>query len=94
MNEPHPAIASYITVDLTSGEAKQAFYRDPSKAFVLHRKETMIPTWWECYQSWAAFSQQEEKAGLLKNPPGQQTKWKAFLKEKGFRLEGFNLVAE
>lgn len=92
MYEAHPVLESYIVVNVHRCTAKQRFYRDPQRSFVLHRKETMIPKAWACYEDWKALSDREEEAGLLEKPPGQYSQWLDFLKEKGYSLEGHSLI--
>lgn len=92
MYDAHPVLESYIVVNIHKVTAKQRFYRDPQTSFVLHRKETMIPKGWSCYEDWKALSEAEEEAGLLTLPPGQHYKWLELLHEKGFKIEGHTLI--
>lgn len=94
MDDPHPALAKSITIDLARGKTREQSYRTQSNPPILHRKECFLP---EDHPKWKEFhelSQDEDKAGLLENSNriGFRLNWNQRLSEKGYGFDGHKLV--
>ena len=93
-DEPHPALAEAIVVDLGTGQSKSLSYSDRDNPPILHRKETMLSAEHPRSAAFAELSAAEEKHGLYDqtNRIGFKQNWEKLLREKGLAYQGHRLV--
>jgi len=89
--EGHPGIESYLTVTLDTGKVSTGKYGNPDKAWILHRKETMVDPGYPNRSMFEALTRAEEKEGLLRRPPGKREAWKKLLSDQGYEIEGHDM---
>jgi DNA phosphorothioation-associated putative methyltransferase len=93
-DDPHPALAEALAVDLSTGKVKRISYSARDNPPILHRKETMLPVGHAKAVEFGRLSDAEESAGLFEhsNAIGFKLNWDRLLREKGLRYEGHRLV--
>ena len=64
-DDPHPALATSLIVNLQTGHIKSHDYCDSDNPPILHRKETFVSPDYPHYEKFARLTQAEEKLGLL-----------------------------
>jgi DNA phosphorothioation-associated putative methyltransferase len=94
-DDPHPALAEALAVDLSSGKVKRISYSARDNPPILHRKETMLPAGHTKAVEFERLSVAEESAGLFEhsNAIGFKLNWERLLREKGLGYDGHSLVA-
>lgn len=93
--DPHPALAHAITIDLESGKVTRTDYSKSANQPILHHKESFIPKDHPDAARFKALSDAEKKAGLLGGKTafiGFRKQWDEFLKQKGVSIKGHRLV--
>lgn len=58
---------------------------------ILHRKETLVPSYYEFYELFQRLTYSEEQVGLLENAPGFLRQWEELLRNRGFWVSGHAL---
>jgi DNA phosphorothioation-associated putative methyltransferase len=93
-DDPHPALAAAVIVDLSTGKVRRDDYAGRANPPILHRKETFLPPQHEKAALFAQLTKAEEAAGLLANTSriGFRLNWDRLVKERGFRFRGHRLV--
>jgi DNA phosphorothioation-associated putative methyltransferase len=93
-SDPHPALAASLRVHLQTRKLKYREFSADSNPFILHRKETLVPSDYPSRHKFERLTQSEEESGLFTSPQtiGRRDQWRALLSEKGFRLRGHQLV--
>ncbi len=93
-SDPHPALAASLRVHLQTRKLKYREFGADSNPYILHRKETFVPSDYPCRKTFERLTQSEEEAGLFASPQtiGRRDQWTTLLSEKGFRLKGHQLV--
>ena len=91
---PHPELLDSVVVSLDGRTIRHRNYRDRPNRFILHRKETFIPTTASRWETYHRLTVQEEKWGLYGDPSsiGTSAGWQRALEVKGCRLVGHRLV--
>lgn len=94
--EPHPAIASAVTVNLASGQAAHRSWTASPNPPVLHRKETFVAPGYPHRELFARLTAAEEGAGLLAEPSaiGTREGWNRRCRDLGYALSGHRLVRD
>lgn len=92
--DPHPALAEAVLVDIASGKVRQDDYARRENRPILHRKEHFLPESHPKVDEFRRMTEQEERAGLYENTRtiGFEMNWKKLLKEKGLRHRGHRLI--
>lgn len=92
---PHPALASFVLVDLATGKVRRDDYRNRVNPPILHRKEAFLPADHRLREEFAALTRAEEAAGLYAETDriGFRLNWEKLLASHGLRLLGHQLVA-
>jgi DNA phosphorothioation-associated putative methyltransferase len=92
--DPHPALAEALAIDLSSGRSCRTEYRDSLNPPILHRKELLLPPDHPRVAEFAALSASEEQAGLYDNATviGYRINWERLLAARGLMLDGHSLV--
>jgi len=86
--DPHPALLRAVTV--SPAGVRRATYRRNRP--ILHRKETFVAPDYPGYETFAAFTEAEEAAGLLgRQDIGREDQWADVLSREGWRLDGHHL---
>lgn len=93
-NDPHPALAESVIVDLVTGKTRRDDYRGRANPPILHRKETFLPTDHPLHAKFSKLTRQEEDAGLLEDTAriGFRLNWERSLAERGLGFKGHRLV--
>ncbi len=96
LDDPHPALANAVVIDLVSGQAKQFSYSKRDNPPILHRKETMLPLDHPMREQLVRLSLDEEKAGLYAQTSriGFRANWERLLLEKGLAYDGNKLIVQ
>ena len=91
--DPHPALASAVSVDLAKGKARITDYTDNFNPPILHRKETMLPLDHPRRAALEALTRAEEAEGLYAEPStiGFKLNWARLLDQRGLHYEGHQL---
>jgi DNA phosphorothioation-associated putative methyltransferase len=91
---PHPELLDSVVVSLDGRKIRRRNYKGHTNRFILHRKETFIPTSASRWETYHRLTAQEEKWGLYVDPSaiGTQAGWQRVLNEKGCRLVGHRLA--
>ena len=92
--DPHPAIASSVTVHLQTFRVKHRDFRAYRNPPILHRKELFVQKDHPFYAKFERLTRIEEQKGLYENPEriGTRDGWKAALQAKGLTLRGHRVV--
>lgn len=92
-DDPHPALASAISIDLAKGKARPTDYADNINPPVLHRKETMLPLDHPQRAEFDALTRAEEAEGLYAETAtiGFKLNWDRLLEQRGLYYEGHQL---
>ena len=93
-HDPHPTLASSVTVHFQTFKVRFQDYRDRRNPPVLHRKETFLHPEHPLHAKFAKLTRIEETKGLFENPRaiGTRDGWNAALAEKGLHLRGHRVV--
>ncbi|MGD1979013.1 MAG: DNA phosphorothioation-associated putative methyltransferase [Akkermansiaceae bacterium] len=93
-DDPHPALAEAVLVDIASGKVRQDDYARRENRPILHRKENFLPESHPKVDEFRRMTEQEERAGLYENTRtiGFELNWKKLLKEKRLRHRGHRLI--
>jgi DNA phosphorothioation-associated putative methyltransferase len=93
-DDPHPALASSMTVHFQTFKVSFHDYRDRRNPPILHRKETFLHPEHPLYAKFTKLTGIEESKGLFEDPRGIGTRdgWNAVLSQKGLHLRGHRLV--
>lgn len=91
--DPHPALARAVTVDLAMGKIERRDYRESRNPPILHRKEAFLPPGDHRAHDWLSLTHQEEAAGLYANTSviGTREGWLTVLRERGVSHVGHRL---
>jgi len=91
--DPHPILASAISVDLVKGKARTTDYADNINPPILHRKETMLPRDHVRRGEFEALTQAEEAEGLYTDTAtiGFKLNWDRLLEQRGLYYQGHEL---
>ena len=88
MDDPHPALANAITVNLETGAAREQDYSQRQSPPILHRKESFLDPGHPQVGEFKKLTQQEEQHHLLNQPGiGTRGKWEDLLVEKNIMIE-------
>lgn len=92
--DPHPAIASSVTVHLQTFRVKHRDFRSYKNPPVLHRKELFVQKDHPLYTKFERLTRIEEQKGLYEAPEtiGTRDGWQAALHAKGLALRGHRLI--
>ena len=92
--DPHPAVASAVTVHLQTFRVKGRDFRSYRNPPILQRKELFVQHDHPLRTKFERLTVSEEKQGLYENPEliGTRDGWNAVLRAKGLRLEGHRLT--
>lgn len=92
--DPFPALSEARSVDLSSCRAQTIRYRLEGNPPILHRKELLLPAADPRRKVFGALTQDLEAQGLLEDAHrvGFKRSWEARLAERGFRVEGHQLM--
>jgi DNA phosphorothioation-associated putative methyltransferase len=92
--DPHPALASSLSVHLQTFRLKTRDYSGYRNPPILHRKETFLSADDPHFAKFARFTRIEEKHGLYEDVSriGTREGWNVVLKAKGLRLKGHRVV--
>lgn len=92
--DPHPAIASSVTVHLQTFRVKHRDFRTYKNPPILHRKELFVQKDHPLYSKFERLTRIEEQKGLYEAPEtiGTRDGWKAALRAKGLAFRGHRLV--
>lgn len=92
--DPHPALAHSILVDLSSGKRRAFDYTSNPNPPILHRKETFLLIDDPRAPKFAALTAAEEAEGLYEDTTtiGFKLNWEKLLAAKGLGYSGENLV--
>ena len=92
--DPHPALASSVTVHFQTFKVRFHDYRDRRNPHILHRKETFIHPDHPLHAKFARLTRSEERNGLYEEPRriGTRDDWHALLAERGLTLRGHRLI--
>ena len=94
LEDPHPALARALTVDLVKGKCRIIEYGDQLNPPILHRKDSLIPPSHPRHREFWELTRQQEEAGLLDETAsiGFRLNWERRLRDLGCRLEGHRLI--
>lgn len=89
-----PLLEHSWKVDLPKRKVTYRTYESSLNPPVLHRKELLLPPEDANYSPFAALTKQLEELGLFEDPIriGFKVQWDALLHERGFKLQGHELV--
>ena len=92
--DPHPALASSVSVHLQTFRVRERSYRDQTNPPVLHRKEEFLGSTHPLRNRFARLTRLEEAKGLFSNPAsiGTREGWTCALRGRGLTLRGHRLV--
>ena len=95
-SDPHPALASSMTVHLQTFRVRERNYTTSSNPPILHRKETFVASDHPLRAKFARLTRQEESKGLYEAPAhiGTRRGWEELLVAKGLVLRGHRLVRQ
>lgn len=94
-DDPHPALAHAITIDLETGKVARADYSKNANPPILHHKEAFIPKDHPDAQRFKALSDEEKAQGILGGKAGFigfRKQWEDLLKARGLKIRGHKLV--
>lgn len=91
--EPFPALAVSISVELESGSVQRKDYSHSENPPILHRKELFLPSGHPRRDEFATLTEALCRAGLLQDAHkvGHRAQWERRLADAGFRVEGHAL---
>ena len=86
--DSYPALAQSVTVDLNKLSHRVTSYNTQDNPPILHRKETMLPSTHEAYDSFCMITQEGETAGLYENSRmiGFKNSWQNVITKHGYEL--------
>jgi hypothetical protein len=94
---PHPALAEAIMVDLDSEEVSRRDYTKNANPPILHHKEAFIPADHPDAKRFKALSDEEKAQGLLGGKAGFigfRKQWEELLKARGLSIKDHRLVGD
>ena len=93
-DDPHPALAFSLSVDLQTFRQRTRDYRDFRNPPILHRKETFVCSDYPQFDKFARLTRLEDAKGLYETPTkiGTREGWEACLKAAGWTLRGHRLI--
>ncbi len=93
-SDPHPALASALTVHLQTFRVKTRDYADSRNRPILHRKELFLAPDHPLFEKFARLTRIEESKGLFDDTSriGLEEGWKEMLAQKGLYLRGHRLL--
>jgi len=93
--DPHPALASSLTVHLQTFRVKTRNFHDGRNRPVLHRKELFVAPDHPLHAKFARLTRIEESKGLYEDTSriGLEQGWGEVLAENGFYLKGHRLIS-
>ena len=91
---PFPALLESWKYKPDSHQLQYRNYKDSINPPILHRKELLLGEKHPRYQEYAALTEAAETIGLFDEPTkiGFQRQWQQLIREKGYRLEGHQLI--
>lgn len=94
-DDPHPALASVLTVHLQTFRVKIRNYGSDRNRPILHRKELFVARDHPQHEKFARLTRIEESKGLFEDTRriGLQDGWNEALSQKGLYLRGHRLLA-
>lgn len=94
--DPHPAVASSVTVHLQTFRVKYRDFRSYKNPPILHRKELFVQKDHPLYAKFERLTRIEEQKGLYESSEaiGTRDGWRAVLRAKGVSLRGHRLVQD
>jgi len=92
--DPFPALQDSWLVDLERNTVRHRSYSESLNPPILHRKELLLPNDHPEYPRYAELTATAESIGLFDEPMriGYQRQWLALIREKGYRIDGHQLV--
>ncbi|MCC4832815.1 DNA phosphorothioation-associated putative methyltransferase [Shewanella sp. 10N.7] len=86
--QAYPALTQSVTIDLVKLTHRITTYQESDNPPILHRKETMLPTSHEAYESFVHITQEGENAGLYENSRmiGFKQSWERIIAQHGYEL--------
>lgn len=92
-NDPHPALAEAVTVDLASGSARRQNFAPRANPPILHRKEAFLPPDHPQVPTFATLTRAEESFGLFAETHtiGFRDNWNRLVASKGLAYEDHEL---
>jgi DNA phosphorothioation-associated putative methyltransferase len=86
--EPYPALARSVTIDLSKLTHKVTDYTNYDNPPILHRKETMVKEMHTNYDDFCLITQEGEAAGLYDNARhiGFKASWESVINSHGYEL--------
>ena len=93
--DPHPALASSITVHLQTFQVRNRDYSGARNRPILHRKELFVAPDHPQYRKWERLTRIEDRKGLLDDISriGFQGGWEQELTKRGLYLSGHRLLS-
>ena len=93
-SDPHPALASSLSVNLQTFKIRLWDYREQQNPPILHRKEHFIHESNPLHSKFARLTKLEEAKGLYQKPAriGFRLGWEEVLAEQGLKLTGHRIV--
>lgn len=93
-DDPHPALAHSVQVDLATGQVWSRSYADTQNPPVLHRKEAFITPAYQHYAKFHYLTRQQEALGLLDNSReiGFTDAWAQRLIQRGIEIHDHALA--
>ena len=91
--EPHPSLRRAVRADFASSSVAVRDYGQSKSPPILHRKELFVSPEHESFESWLAFTREEESLGLLgRRDIGTFGGWCRLLASKGIKIDGCKLI--
>lgn len=85
---PYPELKTSISVDLIKLSTENRDYSEQENPPILHRKELLVGSHHQDYDSYSSITQEGEAAGLYSNTSiiGHKKSWEYLIKQKGYEL--------
>lgn len=85
---PYPELRTSISVDLIKLSTENREYSNQENPPILHRKELLVGSSHEDYDTYCTITQEGEAAGLYENTSiiGHKKSWEYLIKQKGYEL--------
>jgi DNA phosphorothioation-associated putative methyltransferase len=93
-NDPFPALRESWLVDISAETVNYRTYSESLNPPILHRKELLLFPGHPRREEYAELTKMAESIGLFEDTKriGYLRQWLALIEEKGYRLDGYNLV--
>ena len=93
-DDPFPQLRESLKVDLKDGSLNYRSYDNSVNPPILHRKELLLTKDHSRYQEYKTLTETAESIGLFDEPTkiGYQRQWFQLIHDKGYRLEGHQLL--